>query len=186
MNIYKILNQNRKYKTIQYNKTPILKNIGKIIWNNTKEVSDYQYTWNENDDNKNVCDCPFIIGSIPVFSELAYNKISMFLDNTNSQVIPITVNEKKYFIVNATILIDDILNEKKSKISYFSDGRIMDVEKYVLSNKKYTPNIFKLSQFHTYTFVSEKIADAINAGFTGIEFEKCNSNNILSFFNNHM
>lgn len=156
MNIYRILNPNREYKTIQYSGTPILKNIGKIIWDNANEVSEYQYIWDKNNDSKFICNCPFIIGSIPVFSELIYNKIAIFLNNTNSQVIPITVDNRKYFIINATILIDDILNEKKSKISYFSDGRIMDIEKYVLNNKRHIPDIFKLSHFQTYTFVSEK------------------------------
>lgn len=185
MNIYRILNPNREYKTIQYNKTPILKNIGEIIWDNTQEISSYQYTWDKNNNSKFICDCPFIIGSIPVFSEFAYNKISIFLDNTNSQIIPITVDGRKYYIINAIILMDDMLNENKSKISYFSDGRIMDIEKYVLNNK-HTPDIFKLSQFQTYTFVSEKIADVLKSEVTGIIFEKCNSNSILSFLGKYM
>lgn len=185
MNTYRILNQNREYKTIQYNQTPILKNIGKIIWDDVQEISSYHYTWDKNNNSKFICDCPFIIGSVPVFSEFAYNKISTFLDTTNSQVIPIIVDDRKFYIVNAIILMDNMLNEKKSKISYFSDGRIMDIDKYVLNNRP-TPDLFKLSQFHTYTFVSEKIVDILKSEVTGIVFEKCNSNNILSLLGKYM
>lgn len=81
--------------------------------------------------------------------------------------------------------MDNMLNEKKSKISYFSDGRIMDIDKYVLNNRP-TPDLFKLSQFHTYTFVSEKIVDILKSEVTGIVFEKCNSNNILSLLGKYM
>lgn len=182
MDIYRIFNPNREYKTIQYSDTPLFENIGKTIWDNTDSISSFPFTWDKSNKSKQICDCPFIIGSIPVFSKAAYETFSSYLNNENSQIIPIKVDSESYIIVNAIILIDDILNKNKSKISYFSDGRIMDIEKYVLNNKKTLPDIFKISQFQNYTFISEKIASIINAvDMTGIALERCKSNTFFPF-----
>lgn len=183
MKIYRILNPNRDYKTIKYSGTPIFNNLGKILWDNANEISNFCYTWETCNQNKDICDCPFIVGSIPVFSFFAYKKLSMYVNESNSQIIPIKIDDKSYFIVNAIILLDDILNKKKSKISYFSDGRIMNVDEYVFHNKRNIPDLFKISQFQTYTFVSEKLASAITeANITGISLEQCKSTGFISIF----
>lgn len=183
MNIYRLLNPSRAYKTINYSNTPMFDNIGKVVWDNVNEISKFNYTWNINDESLSICDCPFIIGSIPVFNLMAYNKLLMYLNKENTQIIPINVDGVPYFVVNATVLIDDILNSRKSKISYFSDGRIMDIEKYVFNKRKDIPNVFKISQYQTYTFVSDRIASVINSNMmTGIVLEKCKFSSFLSTF----
>ena len=65
MKIYRIFNPSRRYKTISYNETPIFNNMGKSIWDNIEEVSSFSYKWENDEEIKNICDCPFIIGSIP-------------------------------------------------------------------------------------------------------------------------
>lgn len=179
MKIYRIFNPNRDYKTIDYAETPILDNLGKVYWENQTEVSSFLYTWVK-DEGEGICDCPFIIGSVPVFNETAYRAITSYLDKNEMQIIPIFVEGIPYYIVNVLRVLPDILNEKKSKIIRFSDGRIMDIEKYVFQKKDSIPNIFKISQLDTYTFVNEKMASIImEAHLTGIALEKCKVNTYL-------
>ena len=173
MKIYRIFNPSRRYKTISYNGTPIFDNMGKTIWENTKEVSSYPYTW-EKDEQKEICDCPFIIGSIPVFNQPAFNILSAKLSPNDIQVIPINVDHSPYYIVNAIHKISGILNKKKSHISYFSDGRIMDIEKYVFSNIPNIPSLFKIEELPIYTFVNEDIASTLEKrNITGVCVEQC-------------
>lgn len=182
MSIYRIFNPNRDYKTIDYSETPILDNLGKIYWENQAEISSFPYTWVK-DERKDICDCPFIIGSVPVFNEVAYKTITNYLNKNEMQIIPIHVEGIPYYIVNSLRVLPDILNEKKSKIVRFSDGRIMDIEKYVFQKKEEVPNIFKISQLNSYTFVDKKMASIIiDAHLKGIYLEKCKiSTSILSF-----
>lgn len=182
MNIYRIFNPNREYKAIDYAETPILDNLGKIYWENQVEVSSFPYTWVKGE-GEDICDCPFIIGSVPVFSEAAYRAIASHFDKNEMQIIPIFVEGIPYYIVNVIRVLPDILNEKKSKIVRFSDGRVMDIEKYVFQKKVNVPNIFKISQLDTYTFVNEEMASIImDAHLTGLALEKCKiSSSILPF-----
>lgn len=174
MKIYRIFNPSRRYKTISYNETPIFNNMGKSIWDNIEEVSSFSYKWENDEEIKNICDCPFIIGSIPVFSESAFSLLSSKLQSNDAQIIPIKVENLRYYIINANHQITGLLNKKKSHISYFSDGRIMDIEKYVFHNKHNISPIFKITEFPTYTFINENIASILmKANITGIAVEQC-------------
>ena len=182
MSIYRIFNPNRDYKTIDYEETPILDNLGKIYWENQAEISAFPYTWVKGE-GEGICDCPFIIGSVPVFNETAYRAITSYLDKNEMQIIPIFIEGIPYYIVNVLRVLPDILNERKSKIIRFSDGHIMDIEKYVFKRKDNVPSIFKISQLDTYTFVNEEMASIImDAHLTGLALEKCKiSSSILPF-----
>ena len=156
--IFRIFNPSRKYRTIDYANTPIIENIGKKEWVNLQEVSSFNYTWD--DPKKDICDCPFIMGAIPVFSSKAYDRIAKYICPRNAQIIPISIDKKEYFIVNIITFEDDFLNIKKSDIVYFSNHHIMDITNYVFKRNIEIPFWFRLSQYINFTFINSFVADA--------------------------
>ena len=71
-------------------------------------------------------------------------------------------------------ILEDVLNESKSIINRFSDGRIMNIEKYVFKKNITYPPIFKISQLPTFTFITDLLFEAISdANLTGICMERC-------------
>lgn len=174
MKIYRIYNPNRNYRTIAYDNTPVFGDIGENIeWTNSKVLQLFPFHWDD-DSSKEICDCPFIIGAIPVFSQVAFNVIKPFLNENDVQVIPIEVDNLPFFILNVTVLLKDILNQYRSKIVYFKNGKVMDIEKYVFNQSEYMPSLFRISQLPTFTFVTENVAIAMtNAGLLGLELEEC-------------
>lgn len=182
MKTYRIYSSNINNRTIHYEGTPIIENIGEIEWTNVETISKGTYSWDNTD--KSYCDCPFIIGSVPVFPYSVLNILRPFFVGQNVQIIPIKVEDGKYVIVNTTEILDDVLNEKKSKLTRFQDGRIMDVEEYVLKSQNIFPNMFKLSQFPVFSFISEDLYNAIRTlNLTGIYFEECKmSRSLINFF----
>lgn len=174
MKIYKLYTTGLSYKDIYYDKTPILDNIGKILWKNINEISSFHFKWNTEENDKPICDCPFIIGSIPVFSNSAYEIIKQFLLDKEVQIIPISINGLSYYIINITLLLNDILSEKYSKIERFSSGRIMNIDKYVFKYRREIPPFFRIKQLPTFTFANEDVATTIkDSQITGIELEEC-------------
>lgn len=175
MKIYRIYNPNRDHKTIVYDKTPIIDNIGRSVkWENLMAMQAYSFQWENDSEVKEICDCPFIIGSIPVFSVKGYNIIKPFINQSDVQVIPIKVEGDMFYILNTTKVISNILNEHKSKIVRFSSGKIMDIEKYVFNESKSIPSFFRIKQFDTFTFVTEGVAKEImESDLTGIVVEEC-------------
>ena len=59
-------------------------------------------------------------------------------------------------------ILEDVLNESKSIINRFSDGRIMNIEKYVFKKDRTYPSIFKISQLPTFTFMTDELSEAIS------------------------
>lgn len=172
MKIYRIYSPNINNRTIHYEGTPIIENIGEIEWSNVENISKETYSWDNTD--KSHCDCPFIIGSIPVFPYSVLDILKPFFVGQKIQIIPIRVEDCQYAIVNTTEVLDGVLNEKKSKLTRFQNGRIMDVEDYVLKPQNKIHNIFKLSQFPVFSFISEELYNAIKKlNLTGITFEEC-------------
>lgn len=172
MKIYRIYSPNINNRTIHYEGTPIIENIGEIEWSNVKNISKETYSWDNMD--KSHCDCPFIIGSVPVFPYSVLDILKPLFVGQKIQIIPIRVEDGQYAIVNTTEVLDGVLNEKKSKLTRFQDGRIMDVEKYILKPLKYCSNMFKLREFPVFTFISETLYNTIHKlGLSGIVFEEC-------------
>jgi hypothetical protein len=177
MKIYRIYNPNRQFKTIAYESSPLFNNIGeKIVWDNSNDLQSFHFLWDDNSIEKSSCDCPFIIGSIPVFSKISFNIISTYIHLTDVQVIPIEVENMPYYILNVIKLMDNILDTRNSKITYFRDGKIMDIENYVFKKVDTLPPFFRLLQLPLFTFITEDVANCIissNLNFTGITLDEC-------------
>lgn len=171
MDIYRLYTPNRDYRTIDYDKTPLMRIIGEEDWGNLKELEDYPYKWD--DEKKDVCDAPFLIGAIPIIRTDALSRIAAPLPSSLVQQVHIKVGGIEYTILKAKA-VGNILNERKSDIDRFSDGRIMDVEKYVFNYSKDTPAIFRIAQYPLFTFVTDELAESMmNAKLTGLSFDKC-------------
>lgn len=172
MDIYRLYSPNRDYRTIVYDNTPLMKIIGKEDWGDIKEIENYPYQWD--DEQKEICDAPFLIGAIPIFKTDALKRIGMILLDSLVTLIPIRVGDIEYTILKANEYEKNILNEKKSTISRFSDGRIMDIEKYVFIPFDNAPEVFKVASYPLFTFVTEKLASKLTeANLTGLAMEKC-------------
>lgn len=173
MDIFRIYSLNGNYKTISYDKTPLMRIIGSEVWGNYSDIESFKYDWDV-DVNKNIeSDCPFLIGAIPIFRKRFILEIKNFLSPALVDILPIEVASEYFCIVKAKILLDNILNTKKSKINKYSDGRIMNIEKYVFTPQNDLPSIFKIRQYPLFTFVTSNIASYLEiVRPTGLALEK--------------
>lgn len=172
MEIYRLCSSNGNYKTIAYAESPLMRIIGEEDWGDLTDIENYSYHWEASD--KEVSDAPFLIGAIPIFrTEVILRMGNSFPASLVGQV-PIKVEGEDYTILKARSYVSNILNEKKSKLSRFSDGRIMDVERYVFKPTDNVPSFFKISQYPLFTFVTGEVAgDLMKAGITGLVLEEC-------------
>lgn len=171
--VYRIYSQNKNYKTISYDKTPLMRIIGSELWGDYSEIETFKYKWVEDANEKIVCDSPFLMGAIPIFGESVVLGVKNFLSPALVDVLPIEVEGERYCILKAKILLDNILNLRRSKIVKFSDGRIMKVEKYVFNQQNNIPLIFKIRQYPLFTFITDSLALSLEMLHpTGLAMEK--------------
>lgn len=174
MDIYRIYTENSPYKAIAYGNTPLIENIGEDKWENISQIESFSYLWNEDDKEKTCGDCPFLIGAIPVFSVDLLKRIKKYLSNDLAEVIPIKVENKEYAIIKAKKFVMNLLDERNSQITRYSDGSIMSVEKYVFKETNELPMIFSLSDYSLFTFVTGQLAEELlSIHPSGLEIEKC-------------
>lgn len=172
MNIYRMFSSNNDFKSIQYGQTPLMKIIGEEDWENVSDIERYSFHWSEGD--KEVSDAPFLIGAIPIFRSETLDHAGIKFPKNYVKEIIINVEGIEYVIVKATQIVTDLLDEKRSVISRYSDGRIMDVERYVFKKNDNVPPIFKLKQYPLFTFVTDVLGDKLNAAaISGLILEKC-------------
>ena len=173
MDIFRIYSQNNNYKTISYEKTPLMRILGSETWGNYVDIESFKYEWNCDTNKRIECDCPFLIGAIPIFRENIISKIKFFLSPTLVDILPIEVAGKIYCIIRAKILLENIINVKKSKINKYPDGRIMNIEKYVFTPQNDLPCIFKIQQYPLFSFITSNLASYLKMeNPTGLQFEK--------------
>ena len=172
MNVYRLISENYE-SSIDYSNSPIMENLYECKWSNIDDISSFIYKWVGNN-GEFFNDCPFIIGTIPVFSEKMYNCISDKYQMEDTQAIKINVEGNRFVIVNTFNVVNDLLNKKKSDISYFPDGRIMRINNFVFKNKKELPLIFKIPETNINTFVNEELANFLKSiSPKGLIIEKC-------------
>lgn len=107
-------------------------------------------------------DYPALLESIPTFSQNAVKFLKRVLEN-NGQLFAMICESETYYCYNVLNILD-VLNEEKSKIIKFSDGKIMYIEKCVLKSIDYSDHfIFKLHSVRASTvFVNRTFVDIIN------------------------
>lgn len=176
-NIYKIENNNNGYKSINLDDTQILDLILDDRFNS--DSYDYyitdSYKWSDEDDDLEICDFPFITGSIPVISERAFFVLKELLLESNISAIEFKINDSIYYLLNFNKPLKDIINLKKSTIQYFSDGGIMNIDDFVF-NRNLDTNIpmFIPEEYKIFTFCNEDFKKIIiDNNLTGLSFEDC-------------
>ena len=132
-----------------------------------KSLDNKKLEWIEEDEydkSRQISDCPFIDGAIPVFSEKKFK-----LPTKDCVTSKFDVSGERYIAVVAPE-IEGILNIRSSKISKFRDGGIMNVEGYVLNNLSEYPNLFRLKEYPVFTFCTEDVKK--NLELSGFKFLK--------------
>ena len=116
--------------------------------------------WNR-ENGEIICDFPFLLGMINLNLE-------------NIEFLPIRIENELYYIMNPCLSIKGILNKKRSKIDYFSNGEIMWISKYVFYPNDVQASLFKIPEMYTAVFATTTFVDFIKGNhFTGMEFEPC-------------
>lgn len=109
---------------------------------------------------------------IPTFSERAVHTLGAML-TAHGEFASIQLDEPiRYFGFNPTTIVN-VLDESRSKIIYFSNGRVMEVEQHVLLEEvKTLPPIFKIPQTRrNTTYVNEDFVNRARATrLTGFRF----------------
>jgi hypothetical protein len=111
---------------------------------------------------------------VPVFSQRAVSALESVL-NPNGELLPLQCEGIQLFAFNVT-RISDALDERRSKLTRFSSGRILDISRYEFNESKIAADltIFRLLPeqssriYVTSTFV-ELVAQA---GLQGFEFKQ--------------
>jgi hypothetical protein len=178
MNVYEVFNFSEEYKIIDVKENSALFKYtidafdgSKIAVANCVE----SFKWLSVNGSTKICDFPFIMGSIPTISEKAFILLKPLLEECDIQVIHIIVEGLNYYVLNVMSLYDDVLNIKASKISYFNNGDIKNIVKYVFlpSVDKVSP-FFKIKQLPTYTFITDEVVKIIDRNhLIGAEIEHC-------------
>lgn len=128
----------------------------------------------DDDQNKNLpaSDFPLLFSTLPVFSERAVKLLEPLLKG-DGELLPLSCNEGNYVAFNVTRVVD-ALNAEQSDLVRFSDGKIMDIRRYVFDRDKLTNgDLFKIPQTpQGKVFVTDKFKEAVQeAGLTGYVFE---------------
>ena len=101
-------------------------------------------------------------------------EISKDVKNLFSSLVlnPITVGTDNYVLFSDIVPLSDCLNLKKSKITRFSNGDIMDVPIPVFLPGSY-PILFKVKEMPSTYFCTQEFKDLIDAhSYTGLIFEE--------------
>lgn len=183
MRIYRLYNPNQEYRTIQIANTPLLVAIDHNDYSKTIDIHNTQYHWDNLD--KELCDCPFLIGAIPVFRKEKIYKIRYIFSSQDISTTELIVDGASYILLITNNVVKGLLDERKSTITRFSDGRIMTVENYVFKKKKEYPDIFRIEELPLFTFVTDRIAnELLEQNLSGLAMEECKTTySLLSIFN---
>lgn len=171
--IYQLKSVTDNYKSIDYRNLDVYS-----LLDNTKDITKLNGTrlnWWEERGGQFISDCPFIIGSLPVFD---YIKLGSSLSGFNSSFRKaiFDVDNKKYTAIQANI-ISGLLDEEKSSIRWFTSGKIMEVYDYIFNSSSDFPSLFKLKEYPIYTFCTEEVADKLrDCNFRQLELVECKNN----------
>ena len=113
------------------------------------------------------------LAPIPTFSMRAIQALGSMLSE-HGELAPIKMDEPvQYYGFNPTIILD-LLDEDQSQITYFSSGKIMAIDHYVLRKTGIRlPPIFKIPQTRVNkTYVSDEFIARVNeCKLTGFRFQ---------------
>lgn len=112
-----------------------------------------------------------LLGTIPVLSRRAVDALRDLLEPAG-EFLPLVYERAEYMAFNVTRIID-ALDEGKSTINRFSDGRVMSVEKYAFRPATIDANaVFKIPQLRrAFIFATDPLPAAVKEShLTGFVF----------------
>jgi len=115
-------------------------------------------------------DAPWYVSSLLIFKPKVIHAIGDYLKDYG-EFLPLICEDAKIVMYNPTRVID-ALDEQKSTITRFDDGRIMMIDKHVFHADKIADvDVFKLPMRASATYVSQRFADIwASHGLTGLDF----------------
>lgn len=137
---------------------------------NLDMLSDFRYDWLTTESDK-------IPNFVIIISELfgCSEEISHLITKLCPNIIlhPIVIG-RKVFCINSNIPVyKDRLNLKKSKVTRFSNGDIMEVSKPVLLPGEYCP-LFRLEEIQSSYFCTDDFTKMVESNnLLGLKFEEC-------------
>ncbi|MDF2631173.1 MAG: hypothetical protein K0R39_5004 [Symbiobacteriaceae bacterium] len=123
--------------------------------------------------NLKLSDFPSLRRGSTVFSRRAIDGLRDLLE-PNGEILPADFSEADYALYNVTTLLNT-LDEERSEIERFRDGRVMDIFKYTfLPDRLGTAAIFKLVQAtFLEPFVTDQFVERVrDLKLTGFEFKQ--------------
>lgn len=117
------------------------------------------------DKKRKKSDFPTLMSIIPTFSANSVKCLENILKN-HGQLLSLRCKEGEYYFFNVLTVVEAI-NDTKSQVLKFEDGRIMYVLKYVLKKIDYSKiPIFKLHNLLSFsTFVNEEFFTIVNENY---------------------
>lgn len=118
-------------------------------------------------------------GSTIIFDEVVYNSDLLTLFEISGEVLPIEIENEKYYFINVTNCIN-ALDKEKTKYHFYPDGSKGRIKDFIFhSNRVGGPPLFKIPETRKVDILcSEGIVDSWDEfkgrydelGFTGLKF----------------
>lgn len=115
-------------------------------------------------------DCAIIISELLCFNLKAKSVFQHF--SWPLRLVDIEIGTDKFAVVPSIPILKGCLNFRKSKITRFSDGDIMEVTSPVMLPNEY-PCLFRIEEMPSAIFCNDDFKTALNANsLTGLSFEE--------------
>ena len=170
MTIFQVTNSPNGYVDIKFNGIvmPSVLNNGDL-----SQLQGRSFEWNFQQGNGNLIipDCPFFIGTLPIFRT---DKISEIVNLPDVYSATFKVNDTDYTALYPRTIVEGSLDIENSAIRYFRNGKIMTIDSYVFCGQMTYPSFFKISELNLFSFVTEDFAQALmNCRLNNLELKKC-------------
>lgn len=134
-----------------------------------EELGNFSYSW-LTDESEVIPDFILIMRELLGCKLSIQEEMSGIIKST--RMIPITVGKDSYVIFCHIPVLSDCLNLKKSKISRFSDGDIMDIKEPVFLPGDY-PTLFQVKNIPSAYFCNQLFKQKIDTkSYTGLLFKQ--------------
>lgn len=129
-----------------------------------------RYGWLTNESTK-IPDFVIIMSTMLGCKVEIFKDIKNLFSNLVINLIPIKVGTDDYVLFSNIPILSDHLNLKKSKITRFSNGDIMEIPTPVFLPGNY-PSLFKVKEMPSTYFCTQELKDLIDGhSYTGLLFE---------------
>lgn len=130
----------------------------------------FRYGWLTNESTK-IPDFVIIISTMLGCKVEISKEVKNLFSNLVLNPIPIKIGTEDYVLFSNIPILSDHLNLKKSKITRFSNGDIMEIPTPVFLPGNY-PILFKVEEMPSTYFCTQELKDLIDGySYTGLLFE---------------